>query len=86
MMSERISKHKCNEKNREREHATALNTHIWKLKDKGESYNIKFTRIRQAPSYRAGLAVYLLCVGEAQCILTKNLHNKFNSRNNILST
>ena len=64
----RYREHKQAFKNRNSQHATALSNFIWKCKDAGIDYTIKWSIVCQAPVYKSGSRKCLLCLKEKVAI------------------
>ena len=64
----RYREHKQAFKNRNSKHATALSNYIWKCKDAGIDYTIKWSIVCQAPVYKSGSRKCLLCLKEKVAI------------------
>ena len=64
--------HQLSIKDRKYAKSTELLKHLWKLKDKGQQYNIKWTIKKKATPYSNGSKQCNLCLTEKLCILTLN--------------
>ena len=72
----------CNERYR---NATKLSKHVWNLKDKNIQYNIKWRKIKQAPSYSNVTKKCNFCLWEKYFILCKPEMSSLNNRNELVS-
>ena len=92
----RVNNHKCDFKNRTREHNTTLATHVWKLKDQGLVPDIKYRVVARAKAYsptarRCGLCVaekLVIAKGDTRVMLNKRseISNKCRHRNKFTLT
>ena len=67
------------------EAGTALSSHIWKLKDKNETYSLEWSIKTKAFSYRSGSKYCDLCLSEKTIIALADPTSTLNSRNEIVS-
>ena len=79
---QRWGNHNNSFKYREKLKATALATHIWKLKDQNKSFNISYRIIGRANTARSDSNTCRLCLKEAAEIM-KNKKNQLNKRHEI---
>jgi hypothetical protein len=54
------------------EYDTKLSKYVWKLKNAGKDYGIKWSILKRAPSYLAGGKYCSLCTEENLCLLKAN--------------
>jgi len=82
---QRYRNHMCSFKNERYKHATELSKHIWILKDKKISYNIKWRKIKQVRSYSNVTKKCNLCLWEKYFIICKPEMSTLNNRNELVS-
>ena len=63
---------------------TSLSTHIWKLKDKGINFDLKWKIIKQAPSYSKEAGICHLCLEEKTSIMYADKTKSLNKRTEIM--
>ena len=65
---------------------TSLSRYLWKLKESGIKYSIKWSIIQRARAYRGGSRQCNLCLAEKLCIL--NAHKRFllNKKSELISS
>ena len=64
--------------------ATELSKYIWKIKEEGRNYEIKWEIIRRAKAYKPGGKYCNLCTSEAIAIVGEDVRQCLNSRSEIL--
>ena len=64
---------------------TELSEYVWNLKDKGITYNIKWTVMEKLPKLKIGDRFCALCVAEKRHILFSNPETCINTRNEFVS-
>ena len=85
-LKKRWYKHRSDFRNREDEHATTLSTHIWKLKDRGENYDISWEIIDRATEFNPTNRKCRLCLKEKYHILFNPSGASLNHRSELYST
>ena len=68
---------------RKYEHATSLSTYIWKLKDAGTDYKIKWELVEGARSFQPGSRYCPLCVAEKKWIIMADRRGTLNKNNEL---
>ena len=68
---ERYWNHKKSFNDARYENETELSKYMWKLKNAGKKYDIKWSVFKQAPSYSAGGKHCSLCTEEKLCLKGK---------------
>ena len=63
-----------------------LSKEVWKIKNKGGEYNIKWQIIKQYPAYNPSNKKCALCLNEKLAILEHKGNNLLNKRSEIVST
>ena len=63
-----------------------LSKEVWKIKNKGGEYNIKWRIIKQYPAYNPSNKKCTLCLNEKLAILEHKGNNLLNKRSEIVST
>ena len=79
------SKHKSSFNKRPTMHTT-LSSHIWKLKDKNISFNIKCSIKAKGHAFLSGSRTCDLCLTEKLVILTEDQRTMLNKRDELLET
>ena len=77
---ERYGNHKKSFSDPKYENETELTKYLWKLKNAGKSHSIKWSILKQVPSYTAGEKRCSLCTQEKPCLLKMNNHKTSNQR------
>ena len=78
----RLANHKSSFSNRKLENSTEISKEIWRIKDQGGSYNVKWSIVQQAPAYNPASKRCHLCITETLCI---NSDRKLlNTRNELV--
>ena len=77
--------HQLSIKDRKYAKSTELSKHLWKLKDKGQQYNIKWTIKKKATPYSNGSKRCNLCLTEKLCILKADRSSLLNKRSELIS-
>ena len=62
---------------------TSLSKHVWELKDEGQEYNIDWTIVQKAKSYKPGGRGCVLCSTETYFILFNKSLSSLNTRNEL---
>ena len=65
---------------------TTLSSYIWKLKDKGSNFEIKWSIHSRGYAFSSGGKACDLCITEKMIILTENQHSMLNKRDELLET
>ena len=78
--------HRQSFKNRKLEHSTTLSSHIWKLKDENQTYEIKWTEIDRAPKFNPINRKCRLCIKEKFHIIFQPEGAILNERSELFST
>jgi hypothetical protein len=68
----RYRNHMKSFKHKRYEYDTKLSKYVWKLKNAGKDYGIKWSILKRAPSYSAGGKHCSLCTEEKLCLLKAN--------------
>ena len=82
----RHSSHKTDFKYDKYRNSTTLSAHIWKNKDEGKEYKIKWNIIDASGELKNGQKECKLCLKESLAILRNKNNNGLNKRNEILNT
>ena len=82
---ERISRHSLSFKNRAYCSQTELSKYIWKLKDKGENFEIRWEVKSQAQPYHLSSKICKLCIREIYSIIFKSERASLNKRSEIVN-
>ena len=72
LFKKRFYGHQLSIKDRKYAKSTELSKHLWKSKDKGQQYIIKWTIKKKATPYSNGSKRCSLCLTEKLCTLTLN--------------
>ena len=80
---ERYGGHKLSFENKKYSNETTLSTHIWKLKGRGSTFNIKWKIIDRGQSFNPATKICQLCTKEKFYILFKPEMSTLNSRNEL---
>ena len=81
----RYGGHKTSIKNRPTNHTT-LSSYIWKLKDKGVPFKIKWSIKSRGHAFSSGGRACDLCLTEKMIILTEDQNTMLNKRDELLET
>ena len=65
-------------------HATALSRYIWKLKNAGRSFEVKFSIKCRAPTFKSGSKGCFLCLKEKVCISLHDPKTLLNAKSEIV--
>ena len=84
-MKARIANHEQTFRNRSQRNATELSKHIWKLRDAGKDYNIKWKIIGRAKPYSNTNKRCNLCLLEKWFIVCKREMATLNKKNELVS-
>ena len=79
----RINNHHCDFRNRGREHATTLSTHVWKLKDEGAVPAVSYKIMGKAKPYSPNSRNCALCTLEKLYIVKADEATSLNKRSEI---
>ena len=79
----RLGNHKTSFCNRKYETKTEISKEVWKVKDQGGTFNIKWSIIGHAPAYNPASKKCCLCISEALYI-NSNSRNLLNTRNELV--
>ena len=82
----RYGNHKNSCNNRKYYNESELSKEVWKIKNKGGDYNIKWKIIKQCPTYNPSNKKCALCLNEKLEILDHKENNLLNKRSEIVST
>ena len=77
--------HKKSFSNLNHENETKLSKYLWKLKNAGKSHSVKWSILKQVPSYTAGEKRCSLCTEEKLCLLKMNNHKTLNRRSELFA-
>lgn len=77
---ERYGNHKKSFNDRRYKYEIELSKYVWKLKESGKDYDIKWSIVKRAPSYTAGGKKCHLCQEEKLCLLKANKNRTLNRR------
>ena len=80
---QRLAQHKSSFKNKAKKGETTLSQHIWSLKDKNVSHNIKWKIISKAKSFSPITEKCYLCTKEKSYIIFKPKMCSLNTRNEL---
>ena len=81
----RFNQHTSSFKHEKHNNRTELSKHIWKLKNKGKQYNIKWSIITKARPCNNKSKRCNLCIAEKFCILNSKGNNLLNKRDELVS-
>ena len=81
----RYSEHMSSINNRPKNHTT-LSSHIWKLKDRGVHFDIKWSIKARGHAFASGGKACDLCITEKLIILTEDQRSMLNKRDELLET
>ena len=84
-LKERYGSHKKSFSNPKYENETELSKYLWKLKNAGKSYSVKWSILKQVPSYTAGEKCCSLCTEEKLRLLKMNNHKTLNRRSELFA-
>ena len=79
-------KHNADIRNTNNKHSTRLSSHIWKLKDEGKQYQIKWEILDRATTYNPVSKKCRLCLKEIYYIMFRPESASLNSRNELYNT
>ena len=82
---QRYYEHKTAIKYRASKLATALSNYIWKLKDAGKQFKLKWSIHSRAPTYKSGSKKCQLCLKEKTAIALAEPEELLNSRTELLN-
>ena len=78
--------HSSSFKNRENEFSTTLSTHIWKMKDRDEEFDVNWQVIDRGPEFNPTNRKCLLCIKEKYHIIHHPDGSSLNLRSELFST
>ena len=81
----RFNQHTSLFKHEKHSNCTELSKHVWKLKNKGKQYNIKWSIITKASPYNNKSKRCNLCIAEKFHILNFKGNNLLNKRDELVS-
>ena len=81
----RYNNHQKSFKNQDYENETELAKYVWKKRDRGEDFEIKWSIEKKAFPYSCGAKRCDLCISEMLCIAMADEKTLLNSRNEFLS-
>ena len=81
----RFNQHTSSFKHEKHSNCTELSKHVWKLKNKGKQYNIKWSIITKASPYNNKSKRCNLCIAEKFHILNFKGNNLLNKRDELVS-
>ena len=84
-VKKRIGKHETSFRHRRYENDTALSQFIWKLKDRGSEYAIRWTIELRAHPYSCGAKRCDLCLSEKMVIARSRHGGMLNARSELVS-
>ena len=67
------------------QHSTALSKHVWSLKEKKESYSIKWSVHKKAAAYQNTTKRCNLCLAEKIAIIKADKKTSLNKRTELVS-
>ena len=79
---ERYGNHKKSFSHAKYENETKLSKYLWKLTNTGKSHSVKWSILKQVPSYTAGEKC---CTEEKLCLLKMNNHKTLNRRSELFA-
>ena len=79
----RVNNHKCDFRNRGRQHSTTLSTHVWSLKDQGLEPEVRYRIVARAKAYSPVTRRCGLCVAEKLAIAKGDPRFMLNKRSEI---
>ena len=82
----RFNNHKSSFKNSNQRSKTALSEYIWKLKDKGREYDVKWSIARKAAPYKCGTRKCDICLSEKAVIALADPTTLLNKKAEIVTT
>ena len=82
----RWTKHKADFRNRKDEHSTTLSSHVWKLKDEGKHYTVKWEIMDRAPVFNPVTKKCRLCLKEIYYIMFRPDSASLNRRSELFNT
>lgn len=82
---QRLANHTQSFNNKTMSNASELSKHIWHLKNKGESYNLKWSIIQRAAPYNPATKRCNLCLAEKFHIMTAPKDRTLNKRSELVS-
>jgi hypothetical protein len=81
----RFANHKTSFENPDKRNSTELSKYIWQLKKEKRRFSIKWTILKQTPSYRSGAKNCDLCLQEKLHILKGDKTKLLNKRCELFS-
>ena len=81
----RMRNHNSAFKHRRKKADSELSKYIWKVKDEGKTYNIKWSVFRHASAYQGGARTCDLCLSEKLAILQAEQDTSLNKRSELMS-
>ena len=81
----RYNNHTKSFRHRKHQNDTELSKCVWKLKDEGKEYVVKWTIARRAFTYKCGTRRCDLCLSEKVCIIRAEPHGLLNKRTELIS-
>ena len=82
---ERYGNHKKSFSNPKYENETKLSKYLWKIKNAGKRHSMKWSILKQVPSYTAGEKCCSLCTEEKLCLLKMNNNKTLNRRSELFA-
>ena len=82
----RYYSHESSFRNHQHRNKTSLSQHIWKLKEQGEPFEVKWSLIAKSRPYSCGTRRCDLCTTEKYEIITNQSNQALNKRNEIANT
>ena len=82
---ERYRNHTKSFKNAKYSKETELSKYVWKLKENGRKFNLKWSILKRAAAYSPGGKRCALCIEEKLQILKANRRKTLNARSEIFS-
>ena len=83
LQSSLLKIHKCDFRNRGRQHSTTLSTHVWSLKDQGLEPDVRYRIVARAKAYSPVTRRCGLCVAEKLAIAKGDPRFMLNKRSEI---
>jgi hypothetical protein len=83
---ERLANHTQSFKNKAMSNASELSKHLWNLKNKGETFNLKWSIVQRAAPYHPASKRCNLCLAEKYHIMTAPKHCTLNKRSELVSS
>ena len=82
---ERYGNHKKSFSDPKYENETEFSKYFWKQKNAGKSHSVKWSILKQVPSYTAGEKRCSLCTEEKLCLSKMNSHKTLNRRSELFA-